>query len=269
MKFILFSLYLLILSTNPVHAATKTSNWLDSNEQNSQTIDHTTWQVFLQKYVNTDNDSKVKYAAVSNSDKQALNGYIDTLGSINPLLYKRAEQYAYWANLYNAITIKLILDHYPVKSIKKIELSRSFRPWSRGPWDDDVISINNTAISLNDIEHVILRPIWQDPRTHYAVNCASIGCPNLANQAFTAENTEQLLEQNASAFINSNKGLKYVGKNKVVLSKIYSWYKGDFGDTQAELIEHLKQYADNERLKALNNNPSIKYEYNWNLNDDK
>ena len=101
--------------------------------------------------------------------------------------YNKKEQLAYWINLYNSLTIKVVLEHYPVKSIKEIKLSGIFKP---GPWKKELVIIEGKKLSLDNIEHDILRPIWKDNRVHYAVNCASIGCPNLQNSAFTAKNSD-------------------------------------------------------------------------------
>lgn len=260
------SLFFLLLS-GLANANQTTRYWSAYNENNPQSINHSLWNNFLQKYINVENDYKVRYEKVSQNDKNSLVSYIEQQTGINPLEYNRAEQYAYWVNLYNALTINVVLDHYPVSSIKKIKLGGSF--FSTGPWKADIITINNQSLSLDDIEHNILRPIWKDPRTHYAVNCASIGCPNLANEAFTAENTDILLNQNAKRFINSNKGLAFDG-NKIILSKIYSWFKEDFGTKQDKVFNHIKQYINDDRKELLQNSKlTVNYRYNWDLNDDK
>ncbi|MGR5119526.1 DUF547 domain-containing protein [Vibrio astriarenae] len=233
--------------------------WNRSNEENTQTIAHQSWQTFIDMYVVVEGEYHlVNYKAVSQADKQALKQYIQALSSIDPREYSRAEQYAYWVNLYNAITVDLILDSYPVKSITKLGGLFSF-----GPWGDEVIRINDKVLTLNDIEHRILRPIWNDPRTHYAVNCASLGCPNLQNSAFTADNTQALLEQAAKEFISSSKGVSFV-EGKLTLSEIYDWFAVDFG-TKQQLFEHLAQYKG--ELKGYSG--KVNYEYDWSLNDTK
>ncbi|MEZ9057185.1 DUF547 domain-containing protein [Vibrio pelagius] len=235
------------------------SYWDQSNESNSGTISHATWQQFLDNYLVIDGHNHlIRYQTVSSNDRSQLKQYIGQLANTDPRQFSRSEQYAYWVNLYNAITVELILDAYPVKSITKLGGLFSF-----GPWGDEVITINGKALTLNDIEHRILRPIWQDPRTHYAVNCASLGCPNLQTQAFTAENTEALLERAAHEFVNSDKGV-LVRQNKLQLSSIYDWFIADFG-TQEQLIEHLNQY----RTQPLSNVKNIDYEYDWALNQAK
>lgn len=233
--------------------------WQQSDQSNPATISHAEWQAFLDSYLVKEGQyTLVKYSSVSAHDKKELNQYIAALATIDPREYSLSEQYAYWINLYNAITVDLILDAYPVKSITKLGGLFSF-----GPWGDDVINVAGKDLTLNDIEHRILRPIWDDPRTHYAVNCASLGCPNLQPTAFTADNTEQLLEKAAKEFINSDKGVLPL-QGKAQLSSIYDWFAEDFGNEQM-LIQHLAKY----RSELANLNGKFNYEYNWDLNEAK
>ncbi|PMN52315.1 hypothetical protein BCT31_14625 [Vibrio lentus] len=230
--------------------------WNQSNETNQEQVSHQDWQQFLDNYlVKQGQHTLVRYQTVSSSDKTKLKQYISRLEQIDPLDYPKAEQYAYWVNLYNAVTVDLILDAYPIKSITKLGGLFSF-----GPWGDDVVVVNGKSLTLNDIEHRILRPIWQDPRTHYAVNCASLGCPNLQPQAFTADKTDMLLELAASEYVNSNKGV-LVSNSKLQLSSIYEWFTVDFG-TEKQLIQHLDQY----RTQPITNTNKISYDYDWSLN---
>ncbi|MGR5093352.1 DUF547 domain-containing protein [Vibrio maritimus] len=232
------------------------SYWDKSNDSNSQSVSHQAWQSFLDQYLVTEGENTlVRYVRVSPNDKQALKTYINDLARIDPRQLSRAEQYAYWVNLYNAITVDLILDEYPVKSITKLGGLFSF-----GPWGDEVITITGQTLTLNDIEHRILRPIWNDPRTHYAVNCASLGCPNLQTQAFTADNTEALLESAADTFVNSSKGASISG-NTITLSSIYEWFEADFVQDGGAL-KHMEKY----RPDLANFDGKIKYDYDWDLN---
>ncbi|UPQ88358.1 DUF547 domain-containing protein [Vibrio sinaloensis] len=230
--------------------------WQKADQSNQATISHQPWQNFLDNYLETSGDNTlVRYSDVSKQDKQQLDQYILALAKIDPRLYSLDEQYAYWVNLYNAITVQLIIEAYPIKSITKLGGLFSF-----GPWDDEVIQVSGKQLSLNDIEHRILRPIWNDPRTHYAVNCASLGCPNLQSQAFTAENTEQLLETAAKEFINSDKGV-LVKANSLRLSSIYDWFIADFGNQQ-QLVDHINHY----RSEPITSVKDANYEYDWDLN---
>ena len=232
-------------------------------------ISHAQWDALLKKYIveGKNGVNLFNYSAVSTADKAALKAYINNLQAAKITTFPRAEQYAFWVNLYNAATIDVVLDHYPVESITKINISPGF--FARGPWDKKLFKIEGKELTLNDIEHRILRPIWNDPRTHYAVNCASIGCPNLAKSAFTASNTEELLNAGAKAFINSNRGAR-VENGKLIVSSIYDWFKVDFGGNDAGVIAHLKKYAAPALNAKLDGISTISdSQYNWNLNDSK
>ncbi len=231
--------------------------WQQSNETNQVQISHHEWQQLLDRYLVTQGENTLfRYSKVSAEDKSKLRQYILRLAKLDPLQYRKTEQYAYWVNLYNAITVDLILDSYPIKSITKLGGLFSF-----GPWDQEVVVINGKQLTLNDIEHRILRPIWQDPRTHYAVNCASLGCPNLQAQAFTADNTQSLLERAAKTFINSKKGVVIQG-NTAQISSIYDWFAADFGG-ERQVFDHIREYAPQYNSFS----GRVTYSYNWNLND--
>lgn len=243
--------------------------WLQHNAQNKSTIDHKFWNNFLKKYVveNANQLNLVAYSRVKNEDKTALKQYIKLTSSLPISDYNQEQQRAFWINLYNALTIDIILDHYPVESILKIKLSSGF--FTRGPWKKKIITIENEALSLDDIEHRILRPIWKDPRIHYAVNCASIGCPNLSTQAFTAKNMEEQLDTAAASFINHSRGVNVIS-GKLIVSSIYEWFQDDFGGNDRGVIQHLTQYAKPELQKRLATFNTIHNDqYNWQLNDYK
>ncbi len=230
--------------------------WQQSNETNQTQIPHQEWQQLLDRYLITRAENTLfRYRAVSAEDKAKLKQYIQRLAKLDPLQYRKAEQYAYWVNLYNAITVDLILDSYPIKSITKLGGLFSF-----GPWDQNVVTINGQKLTLNDIEHRILRPIWQDPRTHYAVNCASLGCPNLQTKAFTAGNTQLLLENAAKTFINSKKGVA-IEEDTARISSIYDWFAVDFGG-EKNVFNHIRQYAP--QYKRFSGR--VTYDYDWSLN---
>ncbi|RTE67444.1 DUF547 domain-containing protein [Amphritea opalescens] len=268
-------LYLTALVSLNSYAAPKSErwdHWVQNDPQSAAVITHSEWDHFLSTYVvvNDDSDTALRgintlnYAQVTPTDKQALKSYIAKLTALPISEYNRDQQRAYWINLYNALTIDVVLDHYPVKSIMDIKLSGFF---TRGPWEEKLVTIEQQPVSLNDIEHRILRPIWNDPRTHYAVNCASLGCPNLSTQAYTAENMEQQLEQAASAFINHPRGAN-VSNGKLIVSSIYNWFKEDFGDSDTQIIQHLKQYANAPLKQQLATIQQISDDqYDWQLNE--
>jgi len=150
----------------------------------------------------------------------------------------RPEQQAYWINLYNALTVQVVLDHYPVETIRDIDISPGL--FSDGPWGKKLVTIEAEPVSLDDIEHRILRPIWRDPRIHYAVNCASVGCPDLLARAYRTDDMDQTLTANAVAYINSARGVALKG-GEVSVSSIYDWFEADFGGNEAGVLKHLRQ----------------------------
>ena len=156
----------------------------------------------------------------------------------------------------------LILDYYPVKSITRLG-----KGWFRtGPWRDELITIAGQAISLHDIEHRILRPIWKNPRIHYGLNCASIGCPDLLPTVFRSSDVNQQLEAAARRFINQEKGAVLID-GRLVLSSIFDWYEDDFVNEEG-VLEELKVFArDDLKLQLETFNGRISYRYNWKLNE--
>ena len=266
--------FLCIGFTQITHAAPTSealTYWDTSEENNTQSpnnlsIDHNAWQNILDKYLIGDHPSGINrfdYKSVNDADRKKLQQYINSLEDIDPRSFNRAEQKAYWINLYNALTVALILDNYPVKSITK--LGKKF--FSFGPWDDELVEIQGQPLTLNDIEHRILRPIFKDNRIHYAVNCASLSCPNLATKAFTAENTDDLLEQGAEQYINHSRGVSFEG-GELKVSSIYHWYKVDFGDNDKKLIAHFIRYAKPAlAAQLLRYQGDIEHDYDWQLNE--
>jgi hypothetical protein len=201
---------------------------------------------------------------VSQEDRARLKGYVDYLAALSPTAMNRDRQLAYWINLYNAFTVSLVLEHMPVASIRDIDISPGL--FSDGPWDAKLLAIQGEKVSLNDIEHRILRPVWRDSRIHYAVNCASIGCPDLQPEAYTAENTDDLLERGARAFINHPRGARFDG-GKLRVSSIYKWFAEDFGDSPEGVVAHLMKYADEPLRSRLEGyRGRLAYGYDWSLN---
>ena len=246
--------------------------WDASDENSVARIDHGAWQDILNDYLRV-HDSGVNrfdYGALKAhaGDFAKLASYLASLQSLDPRDYSRAEQKAYWINFYNALTVQVVADAYPVKSIKDIgeSLLGSLGIFG-GPWDDVHAKVAGRDLTLNNIEHGILRPIWRDNRIHYAVNCASYGCPNLCPTAFTADNTEELLDAGARAYVNHPRGVEFMDDDFIVISSIYKWYSADFGGTEKSVIEHLVKYADKALATRLRKFAgSVDYEYDWSLN---
>ena len=239
--------------------------WQQSNPQAKQSIDHQVWQSLLSRYVKTSPDgvNRFAYNAVTSRDKLVLKEYISALSNIPISDYNREEQLPYWINLYNAVTVDVVLDEYPVSSIRKIKNGI----FSFGPWGQKRLVIEGRKVSLDDIEHRILRPLWKDPRIHYAVNCASIGCPNLRQSAFTKTTVESDLTEAATEFINHPRAARVVA-GQLVVSSIYKWFKLDFGGSDIGVIKHLRQYAAPSLLEMLSSVTEIDDDqYDWGLNE--
>ncbi len=240
--------------------------WNVANEESAENIDHGDWQELLEAYVVEAEWPGVNlfdYGEFEEDDLEVLESYLATMQAIDPRQYSGAEQQAYWINLYNALTVKLILDNYPLESITKLGSGLA----SFGPWDDPAAIVAGQTLSLNDIEHSILRPIWRDNRVHFAVNCASIGCPNLQTTAFTAANLNDLLEKGARDYMAHPRGMKFEG-DSLILSKIFDWYGEDFGSNEQEVLSTLSTYAPRAvKDKLIDYQGRIKYEYDWSLNE--
>ncbi len=256
----------MFLETTLAPKANLWPRWQAFSAASTAVIDHGPWNRFLKTYIKKGPDgvNRVLYGHVSDADKAVLHGYINRLRLTLIEDYNRAEQMAYWINLYNALTVKLVLNYYPVKSIKDIDISTGI---FGGPWDRKLLNVRGEPLSLNDIEHRILRPIWRDPRIHYAVNCAAIGCPNLQPVAFTGANADTLLEHAGQNYVNDRRGAR-VEDGRLIVSKIYAWFVEDFGGSEQSIIRHLRQKAEPPLARALKGRTAIDdYEYDWGLND--
>lgn len=247
--------------------------WDAGDDSNAATIDHSVWQSLLDAFV-LEHESGVNrfdYAALkaNSGERERLRDYLAGLQAIDPRDYSRAEQKAYWINFYNALTVETVTEEFPVDSIR--EISESLLGIGGlipvGPWGDVRAEVAGINLTLDDMEHGILRPIYRDPRIHYGVNCASIGCPNLVTTAFSAGNTEELLDGAARAYVNHPRGVDIVDEDFMVISSIYTWFVEDFGGDEEGVVEHLLQYAEPELAEQLRQFFGfIEYEYDWALN---
>jgi hypothetical protein len=207
----------------------------------------------------------------SKTDLDRLAGYLSALQSAKPSAMPRNEAFSYWINLYNAATLKVVLDHYPVESIRDIHSEGTeffdFKAFA-GPWRTKLIKVEGKPLSLDDIEQTILRPKFRDPRIHYALNCASLGCPNLKLTPWTAETLDADLNAAASAYINHPRGVRIGQDGSIRVSSIYNWYQEDFGGAQKGVLSHLRKYARPALAKQLRGAKAIAgHDYDWALND--
>jgi len=217
--------------------------------QTKKTISHYTWNNLLKKHVSK--AGNVNYQGFKN-DLKTFETYLYELRNYTPKEHwSRKDKLAYWLNAYNAYTVKLIVDKYPIKSIKEI----------KDPWDYRFFKLGKKWYTLNDIEHKILRKMG-DPRIHFGINCASFSCPPLPNKAFTPQNVNEELEKLSIAFINDPKRNK-ISASKIEISKIFSWFSKDF-KTDGSLIDFLNKYSKSPIQK---NAKKSFMKYDWNLNE--
>jgi len=256
-------------------AATLTERFAQHAGGAAAVVDHSAWDQLLKTYVKVSSDgiNRVDYKTFKSKGHKALKAYIGRLEAVKPQTLDRAEQFAFWANLYNAKTIDIILDNYPVKSIRDISIGEGIFGFLKssvgagGPWKAQVLKVDGQSLSLDNIEHEILRPVFKDPRVHYSVNCASIGCPNLMNGAFTGATLDAQLDAGARAYVNHPRGID-VKDGSVQASSIYNWFKSDFGGDDTGVLAHVRRYASSETAAKLKGKSAIdSYAYDWRLND--
>ncbi|MEM9279248.1 MAG: DUF547 domain-containing protein [Pseudomonadota bacterium] len=239
--------------------------WTKHDASSTIEVDHSAWDAFLGKYLSTDGRgvNRLAYSRVSGADKAALKDYLAALQAVDVTTLNRNEQYAYWLNLYNASTVNVALKHYPIKSILDI---KSNALDFKGPFNDKIAKVNGQSITLDTIESGIVRPIWNDPRLHYAFNCAAVTCPNLGKKAYRGKTINAQLNSAARSYINDPRGIR-VENGKVKASKIFFWYEEDFGGSEAGILKHINKYAGPQLKTALKGKTDIaEYEYDWALN---
>jgi hypothetical protein len=223
-------------------------------------VDHSAFDKLLKKHVN--DKGLVDYKGFK-ADQTAFNHYLDQLSKNPPAAsWSKAEQMAYWINAYNAFTIRLILDHYPVLSIKDIG-SKIKIPFVTTPWAAKFFSIGGEKMSLDNIEHGTLRKKYDDPRIHFALVCASISCPRLRNEAYTPAKLESQLDDQGRDFLN-NPAKNKIGKSSAQLSKYFDWYKGDWTKNGQSVVKWVNKYST---TKIADGTPISYLDYNWSLNE--
>lgn len=267
---------LAVLATVPLLAAARPATapratlwprWQRCDPSSTLRVDHTPWAAFLARHVRPQPDglNLVAYREVSAADRAALAAYLDGLARVPVSSLAPGEQMTFWINLYNALTVRVVLDHFPVRSIRDIDISPGLL--ADGPWGARLLEVEGEPLCLDDIEHRILRPIWGDPRIHYAVNCASLGCPNLAREPFQADRLDPQLDAAAYAFVNHPRGVR-LEEGRLVVSSIYHWFKEDFGGDDRSVIRHLLAYAAPSLAMPLQKVGRIaSHAYDWSLNE--
>lgn len=241
-------------------------NWPEAQHVAIAEIDHAAFDRLLKKYV--DDDGYVNYSAWNGNsiDRQILRAYLADLGRASAKKpAERNAQLAFWINAYNAVTLEGILDVYPTTSIR----NHTAKIAGFNIWKDLPLQVGGQTFSLEAIEHHVLRKMG-DPRIHFAIVCASVGCPRLRNEAYRADKLEQQLADNARDFFSRPQNLRFEPKSRVLhFSAILDWFGDDFGVSQSQQLNYLKPYLPQSVQAAISSGRvTIKYlDYDWSLND--
>ena len=229
-------------------------------------IDFTIWDQLLRQYV--DNFGRINYSAWQRENNQTITNWLKDLETLNYSLSSNPnEELALWINLYNAFTISTILERYPIESILP-------KFWGISNWLAFLSFFNRPAYtfagkrySLGKIEHRILRNKLQDSRIHFAIVCASIGCPLLRNTAYFPDTVQQQLAEDASRFINKSDKVRYDSQSKTLFcSKIFKWYRQDFLAVSPSIPDYIRTYLKTDL--PIDAKTSIAYlHYDWSLNE--
>lgn len=227
---------------------------------------HAAWDELLATYVvpGEDGVNRFDYGGLKATaeDVAKLEAYLDSFADLDVETLDENAQFAAYANVYNALTVKYIVGRYPTKSIRS--------GYIVGPWKRVFTTINGEEVSLDAIEHEILRVDWDDPRVHYAVNCAAYSCPNLQTDAWFGETLDEDLDRAARAYVNDPRGVTIRRNGTLQVATIYKWFREDFGGSNQGVIDHFLDFAEPELAAQIQANPRItKHEYDWDLNDVK
>jgi len=213
--------------------------------------DYKSWDTFLKKYVSVSGD--VDYKSIK-ANKKELEAITKTFSATSvSSSWSKNDQLSFWINAYNVFTIDLIVNNYPIKSIQNLDAGKT--------WDVKRIEIGGKKYSLNNIENDIIRPKFKDSRIHFAVNCAAKSCPPILNGAFYGKSLDEQLDAVTKKFISSTK-YQIITSGKMTLSKIFDWYKADFGD----ILTFINKYST---IKVNKNTAIVYKEYDWSLNEKK
>ena len=223
--------------------------------KNSKAPDHQIWDQLVKSHVKA--DGLVDYRGFQ-ADMTQLETYLDQLSNNAPTDdWTEAEKLAYWINAYNAFTVKVIADNYPLESIRELHTV----PGVATVWHEEFFEIGGQPTSLNQIEHGILRRDFVEPRIHFAINCASMSCPVLRAEAYTVDKLEAQLTEQARLFLQQEIR-NQISSEQANLSSIFSWFKGDF-TREGSLVDYINQYLD----EKLPQDVEIQFlEYDWSIN---
>lgn len=248
---------------------TITARFMPHTAGSAATVDHSIWDTLLKTHVTAGADgiNRLTYTRMKGAPAAAIKRYIKALENVAVASLDRPEQQAFWVNLYNAVTLDAVLERYPVKSIYDVSLKDAQGVQQEGPWKAKLVTVGGVALSLDEIENAIVRPIFRDARAHYALNCLSIGCPNMQPVALTGANLAATYDLASRAFVNHPRAISFGADGKTTASSIYDWFAVDFGGF-AGVVSHLQKYASPDLQAKLAGLKAIDiYAYDWALAD--
>lgn len=253
------------LTTLAATQSSLTEHWRAHSKNSTATIDHSAFAAFLQQYVvkREDAPNLVRYSKVTPADHKRLEAYIQKLEHVQLRQYNRYVQLAYWLNLYNAALIDLVLDHYPLKHVYTIGGA------SASPWAIPVVTIDGYKLSLNDIRHYILDPIWQERVIDYGLSWAAMGGPELRAKPYHGKDIFIQLRHAAKNFVNSPQALT-IKNSHLILSRFFDWFRFEFGGSTTAVISQVREHSYPDRSLRLDIFDAIYgFTFDWRLNDAK
>jgi len=266
--FIALVLLLIVPIANAAPKAKLIEFWNDREPSSTMQISHDAWQEILTAYVDDQHPSGINrfnYSAVTAGDALKLKNYLDYLQKMEPRQLNSEEAKAYWINMFNAILVDKVIDAYRSGSTRAVDRLLNGGLRSSAGWGRDVAEVAMQSISLNDIEHGILRPIWNDPRIHFAITACTLGGANIQKTAFNGENNEELLEKARAEFFQHPRSVRVDG-NRIVLNSVFDWYRSDFAPNRQALLTYIRQNVDQSKRQTLQGLTRTSFDYNWNLN---
>lgn len=249
-------------------AKIKDSYWAQNSPSSFMVVDHSDWAHILRRYTHRDQQgiNRFAYGSVTQADQALLRNYLTEMASVPYTSLSRSEQLAFWINLFNARMVLTILEHFPVNSAREI-MAGSFNLLDPGPWNDSTVIVNGRPLTLEQILNGVVRPIWRDPRIHYALSYGAVGSPNLAPLPYTGARLESDLNAAAREFINHPRAVIFTHRESMILSRMYIWYLEDFGGSVETLVHHLQTYAEPPLRNRLEGRTiAYDYEFDWTLN---
>lgn len=271
LNFLLISIHLLLSFWGGAPAHTEKTLAVLVTDSLTHQVDHRLFDALLEQHVNA--AGEVDYAAIQAGE--GLQQYLDVLERTDPATLDEKEALAFWLNAYNAYTLKLIVDRYPVKSIKEITPLRIKGlalavPKLNSPFEFSIATIAGKKLSLDDIEHKIIRKQFDEPRIHFALVCAAVSCPPLRREAYVASRLDAQLDDQARVFLSDEtKNRVDTAKRTIYLSRIFKWFKSDFTSENRSLQQFLAPYYEGEAAAYMKaNGYKVRFrKYNWALND--